>query len=394
MRIAGLVVSSLLVAAPAFAGPGAAPIIGGTHTAVGDYPSTFAIEVGGGLCTATLLTRDWVLTAAHCISPQVVGGSQATITSGLRVHTGTVDLFSDPGTIVRASQTIPHPDFRLSALGAHDIGLIKLATPITDITPVPVNLLAERAPVGIGLTMVGFGATRVGGGGAGAQFVVQQTSVSCGDSDGDANLLCFDQTSGRGKCQGDSGGPSFAMIEGKAWQVGVTSFGDQQCAQFGADTRVDAERDFLLQHVPELQCGADDTCTSGCGFGALPVDPDCPVCDADEDCPGSRVCFDHQCMTAPFDPSGLGSTCASGTQCETGECATRGEEQLCTLTCAPGAAGACPDGFDCIDATGGNGACWPATDAGGCCSTGGDGAPTALFGLAALGLVLGRRRRR
>lgn len=390
------VVGSLLVAsaAPARAGTGAAPILGGERTSPGDYPTTVAIEVAGGLCSATLLTPEWVLTAAHCVSPEVLHRSQAQITASVRVHFGTVDVRAAPGTVVAARETIAHPTFTLDGLGAHDIGLIRLATPVTDVTPVPINLVAGRAPVGIALTMVGFGATAAGGGGSvGVEYVVAQTSVTCGDAEGDANLLCFDQTSGRGKCMGDSGGPSFAMIDGQQVQVGITSFGDQNCTEFGADTRTEAERDFLLAHVPELQCADDGTCGAGCGLAALPIDPDCPACEVDDDCPGSRVCFDHLCMAAPFAPTGLGSECTGGDQCETGQCAGKGDQTLCVLSCAPGEAGSCPDGFDCAAAAGGAGACWPA-DGGGCCDAGHRGAPTAGLAALVLGLALSRRRRR
>src|SRR5262249_61626127 len=141
-----------------------------------------------------------------------------------------------------------------------------------------------KAPVGIKVTMVGYGATAQGGGGnVGIEYVVDQTSVACATTGGgsDQNLLCFNQVSGKGKCEGDSGGPSFAMIDGRLTQVGITSFGDQDCAQYGADTRTDAERAFLLQHVPALECSTDADCSMG------------------------RTCFMKKCIAQPFWPTGL-----------------------------------------------------------------------------------------
>src|SRR5439155_7548386 len=182
----------------------------------------------------------------------------------------------------------------INNLGKNDSGLIKLASPVTTMTSVPVNLVAASAPVGVQVTMVGFGATAVGGGGnVGVEYVVQQTSIACTGGEGsDANLLCFSQVNGKGKCEGDSGGPSFAMINGKLVEVGITSFGDQSCSQFGADTRTDAEKAFLLQHVPELECNADADCAAG------------------------HECFAHTCIVTPFDPTGLGSTCAGNADCD------------------------------------------------------------------------------
>ena len=171
---------------------------------------------------------------------------------------------------------------------------------------------------------------------------------------------------------------------------GKRSF-DQNCAQFGADTRTDAETAFLFEHVPELACGADATCNAACGQGALPVDPDCG-CDADHPCPDGNTCFNDRCIVDPFAPSGVGSECVDGNSCQSGNCASVGGEQLCVIDCTPGAEGACPDGFTCRDTNGGGGACWPADD-GGCCSTGQGGATTSFLGIAAVALGLRRRRR-
>jgi hypothetical protein len=360
-----------LVATPAFAGTIAPPIHGGTPATLGQYPSVVLVEVGGGLCTGTLITKDWVLTAAHCVSPAEVGlPSQAAVTASVKVHFNTVNVRTSAGTIVMASDTIPDPGFSVSSLGMNDSGLIKLKTPVTDITPLPINLDAASAPVGIAVTMVGFGATAAGGGGSvGIEYVVGQTSVPCSAQAGtDANLLCFNQTSGKGKCQGDSGGPSFAMIGSKMVEVGITSFGDNNCSMFGADTRTDAERAFLLLHVPELECTTD------------------------ADCPMMKECFQHKCIVTPFQPTGLGTTCTSNAECDSATCAMSSGGNKCSMSCTVGSMDQCPVGFDCI-AAGAAGTCWPTPSGGGCCDAGGAGGPTMLFGIGLVGLLMRKRRR-
>jgi hypothetical protein len=365
----------LAVASPAYAQFGR-PILGGTQTHVGDFPSVVVIETGQDLCTGTLLTRDWVLTAAHCVTPGVVlpGGTQAQLTASIRVHFGTVNLSQSAGTIVTASDSIPDPVFDINALGQGDSGLIKLSTPVTNVTPVPINLDATESPVGISVVQVGFGATQAGvppGGTVGIEYRVDKTSVSCSILGGsDANLLCFNEADGTGKCEGDSGGPSFAMINGKQVQIGITSFGDRGCQQYGADTRTDAEKAFILQHVPNVPGS----------------------CTQDSDCPNMGECFQTACIAQPFGAMGLGSTCTSGTDCQSMACASGPGGMKCTMSCTVGSAGTCPNGFDCDGTNGTNGACWPAGNGGGCCDTSGRGAPTMVLGIALVGLVLRRRR--
>ncbi|HEY4242586.1 MAG TPA: S1 family peptidase [Kofleriaceae bacterium] len=369
---------TLAAAAPAHA----APIIGGTATQVGDYPSVVVILVGDGLCTGELIDPSWVLTAAHCVKPSTTGlANQAAVTASAAVYYETVNLNQSHTHVAHASATMFDPAFEESALGSNDMGLIKLSTPITDVAPSRVNLVASDAPVGIPVTMVGFGTTEVGaGGGAGVEYVLKnRMSVGCSTFSGfgglsDANLMCYDQSDSKGKCEGDSGGPSFAMINGVQTIVGITSFGDENCAIMGADTRIDAEKTWLLAQIPTLECTQDSDCIG-------------------ED----ESCFQNACIATPFSPTGVGSDCSAGADCQSGICITGDDGMKCSLYCVMGSDGTCPDGTECQGGSdaGAQGACYPpaGSGGGGCCDASGAGAPTMGLGIA-LVLAGGLRRRR
>ncbi len=378
-------------------GSSSEPIIGGVASASSDYPTTVAIS-NGGLCTGTLIAPDLVLTAAHCITPQLIGAdSQEQVTSQTQIIFDAESVFGGNGDARRVVATIPHPEFSMNNLGDNDIGLIRLQSPITDRTPTPINRIGDDAKVGISVTQVGYGATQVGGQGAGSLFALQdKKTTSCSGFGGsDANLLCFSQTDGQGKCQGDSGGPSFATIDGVERVVGVTSFGDQTCAQFGADTRVDAELDFLYANAPELQCQAEGACNEDCGRNGLPVDEDCSICTKDSECEAEQICAgDGRCVPAPFTPGGDGSECSANEDCGSNICASSDEGNICTSTCATNEE--CSDGLECVAAGGDQSVCWPESNDSGGCSVGGrqDAPWGALFIGLAMIVGLGRRRRR
>ncbi len=312
MRCFALASCSLAIPAIAHAEP--EPIIGGTATTLGEYPTVVGVVIrtsgGESLCTGELIDPEWVVTAGHCVDPAaIMVSTQAEVTAGITVVFNALNVLGSAGTQINAADTIMDPSFDINNLGSHDMGLIKLMTPFTDTPPTPINLVPANATIGTTVVQVGYGTTSgTGNAGAGVEFELKnQMVVSCASIPGagfstadDANLLCFSQTDGKGKCEGDSGGPSFGMVNGVQTIIGTTSFGDMTCSQFGADTRADAEKAFLLANIPNL---AATTCT---------VDTDCKMAD--------QVCFHSACIDAPFSPMGLGTDCTGNTMCQSNTC--------------------------------------------------------------------------
>lgn len=88
-------------------------------------------------CTATLVAPEWALTAAHCVTAVLPGGSfhlrEMQFVAGW--NRGDYQAHS------AVAKVIPHPDYRKGApgfeVGGVDVALVRLTDPITTITPLP-----------------------------------------------------------------------------------------------------------------------------------------------------------------------------------------------------------------------------------------------------------------
>lgn len=213
-------------------------IIGGA-TDNGD-PSVVAVfahapgATSGSLCTGTVISPQTVLTAAHCVSPDVVG-------TGLvfEVLTGTTLSLQNA---LAVESTAFDPLFNVNDVFAgHDIGVVRLAQPTT-LTPIPYNRSTTlfNTPV----KLVGYGTNSHANTGAGTKRTVT-TSITALNT-----LLVQIGNSNAQTCHGDSGGPAFQTINGVPTIIGVTSFGSDNsatsvCFGGGVDTRVDAMLPFI-----------------------------------------------------------------------------------------------------------------------------------------------------
>ena len=230
------------VIAVALLGVTAAPssaVVGGGNASPGEYPSVAEVTFGPFLCTGTLITPDWVLSAGHCGS--VTGAAVASPASWppqlINVRIGGVN--QSDGEQRSASRVVVHPNY--VATSGYDISLIQLSQSST-MAPTQVAGAGERSlwTAGTLETIVGWGATEEGGDvpdNLQEARVPITTDAYCAGAYSDfdpATMVCagFPQ-GGVDTCQGDSGGPMFGRTSAGALRVvGTTSFGEG-CARPG-----------------------------------------------------------------------------------------------------------------------------------------------------------------
>ncbi len=216
------------------------PVVGGTIVPDGVWPDTAGVQAQGQVfCSGVLIAPDLVLTAGHCIFPDIDS-----------VILDTTNLNS-PGEVIGVIDVIEYPNSQFT----YDIGLLRLAQPST----VPPRLIAsgcvkdlfiaDDAPV----TIVGWGAIDNFGNEYVDDLMEADTVITdhdCSEVAGCNASVRPDGELGAGgmgidSCFGDSGGPLYLLTERGEFLVGVTSRGYDDntlpCSQGGIYTRIDSD---------------------------------------------------------------------------------------------------------------------------------------------------------
>ena len=218
-----------------------------------------SISTNEVFCGASLIAKDWVLTAAHCVD-DVGSASFDVIINQAHLNLDTVN-----GERIHVDSVLSHPLYDRDSLD-NDLALIKLATPSKNS---PVNILApfssqdNTGKPGIAL---GWGSTSW----PLLRYPVDLQQVELPIIDNprcDAvmggitdDMLCAGDGLGeRDTCFGDSGGPLAVFdTESNSWrQAGITSWGFD-CAEpnfFGVYTRLKNYSKLISDHI----CSAAET---------------------------------------------------------------------------------------------------------------------------------------
>jgi Trypsin len=231
----------------------AANILGGS-TGVGTSLGMVALVTyddgsGSFLCSGTVVASNVILTAGHCAENETTGVVDAP--GDYQVLTGSQSL-SGPGQVSGVIRVIPYQAFDPSTLSG-DASLLVLATPST-VSPVMLasdpadlslyNVGTETAITGWGIddSLGDLPSTLQYG------FSVVQSASYCAQHadqfgfDSLAQLCAVDAPSDAdGTCSGDSGGPILTAVDQTWVEIGLTSFGADNCntAQPGFFTRTD-----------------------------------------------------------------------------------------------------------------------------------------------------------
>ncbi|NUO54235.1 MAG: trypsin-like serine protease [Polyangiaceae bacterium] len=296
--------------APERVAPSRAPIVNGQPDP--GHPAVVALTYQGqSFCSGTLVTPTIVVSAAHCIHPDIgVPGTSAQVYFGPDVTQG--------GTFIDVIEAKYKLDFYLDDPEIDDdISVLRLAEP-APVAPLP---MGDTPPAGTQLTLVGFGITSSGGSGGGVKRIATATIDQIWGEVFAMNLTPS------GTCNGDSGGTAIWDDNGVEKFVGIHTRSD--CTDVMLDERVDIHWDEFVQ--PFIDQGGGCIHDGACATGCAAPDPDCP-CAADGYC--TIACVDV--ATDPdCDPECVeGGACVEGCPIPDPDCSKCVTDGICDLSCA------------------------------------------------------------
>ena len=204
----------------------------------------------GSLCTASILSNEILLTAAHCVD----GGSPTDL-----VVVFNRNLEADNLVVRRVAKAKTSDGWdrdQDNELDTGDIALVQFVGGLPEGFH-PAKLLTDASQLKVDgeVLLAGYGLNNgVNNTGSG---ILRSVSTKIKNPGFSRTEVLINQTEGRGACRGDSGGPAYITVNGEQLLFGVTSRGvddpNNDCSRFAAYTNALAYKEWIARVIEEMR---------------------------------------------------------------------------------------------------------------------------------------------
>ncbi|MBA4791930.1 MAG: trypsin-like serine protease [Rhizobiales bacterium] len=234
-----MLVLAVLAALPA---PARAIVGGGAAPAEIAARTVMIVSTRGASCTGTVLARDLLLTAAHCVAPKA-DYAVALVGQG-------------PVQLIPIARVAVHSGFNAEQFRTRrptpDLALARLAEPLPE-RFVPARLSSDTGlpPRGATFLIAGFG--MIADGAEKTAGTLRAVTLASIGTTGGIMVRLSAPEGNAGACTGDSGGPAFADGEVAGVIGWVTAAGGARgCGGVTGITLVGLQRDWIARAAREL----------------------------------------------------------------------------------------------------------------------------------------------
>lgn len=263
-------------------------IIGGTDANIADFPWQVYYESGKYLCGGTIISENWIVTAAHCARNE--NGSAIPV-SEMFIKAGATNPYKvSEGKKYQISEVIVHENFNNITLN-NDIALLRLELPVDVPNARPIKLVTG-ADVKEGATdpgviswVTGWGLTDVYP--ETFPYILQKVQLPIVSREQaltvwrnipDNVIMAGYRSGSKDACNGDSGGPLVVPVSGEYRLAGITSWGSEDCDTYSAYTRVSSFENWIrtktgiMEYIPSVPSG-DTLICQGEGYDNYTIEP-------------------------------------------------------------------------------------------------------------------------
>jgi hypothetical protein len=232
-------------------------ITGGSDADISEFPWQVYLEAGNYTCGGSIISNEWIITAAHCTKGEF---NEPIPASEMDVIVGANNPRNpSQGKKYFVSDVIVHELYDLQTYN-NDIAVLRLTEPVNYTNAVPIKLISEKDSIagatdpGVMSWIIGYGITKVNPPVYPSTLqklklplVTNEQASEVWPEIPETDMMAGYLTGNKDACIGDSGGPLVVPVSGGYKLAGLVSWGSTQCNTYGAYTRLSLFESWITE---------------------------------------------------------------------------------------------------------------------------------------------------